>query len=98
MGNHRFSPREMRFLQLYLGGAFMKTAARGAGYRGSSDQALCNTGRAILKKLVANPQALFRLGGPREKRIARLLVNMVDDIRPGRQITALEILGRCYFP
>jgi len=98
MGNTKFSFREMKFLEFYFGGALMKTAARAAGYRGASDQALCNTGRAILKKLVANPQALFRLGGPREKRIARLLVNMVDDIRPGRQITALEILGRCYFP
>jgi hypothetical protein len=95
MSNHRFSSREMRFLQLYLGGAFMKDAARAAGYRGASDQALCNTGRAILTKFSANPKALFCWPGLRQAKIAQLLCNMADVGRPGRQIIALKILAKC---
>jgi hypothetical protein len=38
----------MKFLEFYFGGTLMKTAARAAGYRGASDQSLCNTGKAIL--------------------------------------------------
>jgi hypothetical protein len=96
MSNHRFSSREMRFLQLYLGGALMKDAARASGYRGASDQALCNTGRAILTKFSNNPKALFRLAGARERRIAQLLVGMAFNSKSEfKQLKALTILLKC---
>ena len=93
--NSKFSPRQIKFLELYLSGFLMKDAARAAGYRGASDQALCNTGRAILIKFSTNPKALFRLGGPREKRIARLLVDMAEGSKSERQLIALKILFKC---
>jgi len=62
MGIIRFSPRAMKFLEIYFGGALMKDAARAAGYRGTSDQALCNTGRAILDKFSKIPFDLFLPG------------------------------------
>jgi len=39
MSNFRFSPRQMKFLELYLGGALMKDAAKAAVYQGASGQA-----------------------------------------------------------
>jgi hypothetical protein len=42
----KFSPRQIKFLELYFAGCSLKAAARGAGYLGASDSALCNTGRA----------------------------------------------------
>ena len=98
MSNVRFSPRQIKFLELYLSGFLMKDAARAAGYRGSSDPALCNTGRAILTKLSNNPQGLFRLAGPRERKIAQLLGQMAFNSKSElKQLKALEILGRCYY-
>ena len=98
MGNTKFSFREMKFLEFYFGGALMKTAARAAGYRGASDQALCNTGRKILEKISKTPQALFRFPGPRERRIAQLLGQMAFNSKSElKQLKALEILGRCYY-
>lgn len=49
----KFSPQQIKFLELYFSGFTMKDAARAAGYRGSSDQALCNTGGALLRRAVA---------------------------------------------
>lgn len=49
----KFSPRQIKFLELYFAGCSLKAAARGAGYLGASDSALCNTGRAILLRAVA---------------------------------------------
>jgi hypothetical protein len=59
--NSKFSARQLRFLELYFCGLSMKAAARAAGYRGSSDQALCNTGRAILRRAVANDTGIAKL-------------------------------------
>jgi len=61
----KFSPQQIKFLELYFSGFTMKDAARAAGYRGSSDQALCNTGGALLRRAVAN-----------DARIAQLLLDM----------------------
>lgn len=74
----KFSAREIKFLELYFSEFTMKDSARAAGYRGSSDQALCNTGRAILNKFSANSKDLFCRAGARERKIAQLLVNMAD--------------------
>jgi hypothetical protein len=88
----------MKFLELYFGGALMKDAARAAGYRGSTPQALCNTGRAILDKFTKNPEALFRRAGARERRVAQLLCDMAFNSKsPLQRLKALKILGRCYF-
>jgi len=95
MSTSRFSPREVKFLELYFGGALMKDAALAAGYKGSTAQSLCNRGRKILTKFSNNPDALFRQGWGREARIAELLFDMVDDSRPGRQLLALTILAKC---
>jgi hypothetical protein len=85
----------MKFLELYFGGALMKDAARAAGYRGASDQALCNTGRAILAKFSNNPKALFRRAGALEREIARLLVGMARNGKSElQQLKALTILSR----
>jgi len=74
----------------------MKDAARGAGYRGTSDQALCNTGRKILDKFSANPKALFRRAGAREVKIAQLLTGLAGNNKSERQqLKAVKILSRC---
>jgi hypothetical protein len=85
----------MKFLELYFGGALMKDAARAAGYRGASPQALCNSAKRVLTKFSKTPQAFFRRAGTREKKIAELLFAMTDDSRPGRQLIALTILAKC---
>jgi hypothetical protein len=59
--NSKFSPRQLRFLELYFTGLSIKAAARAAGYRGSSDQALCNTGGAILRRAVATDARIAQL-------------------------------------
>jgi hypothetical protein len=94
--NIKFSPRELRFLELYFSGFLMKDAARAAGYRGASNQALCNTGRAILTKFSKTPKALFYRTGARERRIAQLLVDMAENSKSDlQQLKALTILSKC---
>ena len=84
----------MKFLELYFGGALMKDAAHAAGYRGASDQALCNTGRKILTKFSKNPRSLFRRAGARETKIAQLLVGMAENNKSEhQQLKALRILA-----
>ncbi len=96
MSNCRFSPREMKFLELYFGGALMKTAAASAGYKGSTPQALSNAGRRILTKFSNNPKALFRQAWGHEVRIGRLLLDIVKDGKSEhKQLKALTILSRC---
>jgi hypothetical protein len=94
--NSKFLPRQITFLELYFSGFLMKDAARAAGYRGSSDRALCNTGRAILNKFSADPKALFCRAGARERKIAQLLVDMADNNQSEhQQLKALTILSKC---
>ena len=57
----KFSPQQIKFLELYFSGFTMKDAARAAGYRGSSDQALCNTGGALLRRAVATDARIAQL-------------------------------------
>jgi hypothetical protein len=96
MSNYRFSPRAMKFLEFYFGGAKMKDAVRAAGYSGSTDQSLCNTGRKILDKFGSYPQALFSRAGARELRIARLLADLADHSKSElQQLKALMILSKC---
>lgn len=57
----RFSPRQLRFLELYFSGFSIKAAARAAGYCGASDQALCNTGGALLRRAVATDARIAKL-------------------------------------
>ena len=60
----------------------MKNAAKAAGYRGSSDQALCNTGAAILRRAVTT-----------DARIAQLLLNMaVHNQSESGRLKGLSIL------
>jgi hypothetical protein len=98
--NSTFSLRAIKFLELYFGGALIKDAARVAGYKGTSDQALCNTGRKVLDKFSNNPHALFRRVGPRGMdNIVRLISGAVDDdSKPERQLEALKVLTQCFFP
>ncbi len=96
MANYRFSPREMKFLELYLGGALMKDAARAAGYRGATPQSLCNRGRKILEKFSKNPDALFRQAGPRGAKIVWLLADIVENSKSEhKQLQVLKILSKC---
>jgi hypothetical protein len=46
----KFSPREFKFKDIYSSGCLIKDAARAVGYRGSCEQTLSNTNRAILLK------------------------------------------------
>jgi hypothetical protein len=57
----RFSPRQFRFLELYFSGYTLKDSAKGAGYQGSSDQALCNAGGALLRRAVATDAGIAQL-------------------------------------
>lgn len=94
----RFNPRERKFLELYFSGCKIKTAAIGAGYGGRSPQALCNRGRRILNKLSNNPNAFSRLVGLRGLRIARLIADTMEGDSKPRQLEALKILARAFFP
>jgi len=99
MRNSGFNQRQLRFLELYFSGCKMKTAARAAGYKGRSDQALCNTGRKILNKFSKTPKALFSLAGTREIEIVRLLDNMAFNSGSAFQrLKALKIMARRYYP
>lgn len=80
----KFSPRQLRFLELYFAGFSMKAAARAAGYRGSSDQALCNTGGALLRRAVAT-----------DARIAQLFLDKVVNSRSeSGRMKGLSILSK----
>lgn len=57
----KFSPRQVLFLELFFNGLSMKAAARAAGYRGSTDPALCNTGAAIIRRAVATDARIAQL-------------------------------------
>ena len=93
MRNAKFSPRAMKFLELYFGGALMKDAARAAGYRGASGQALCNTGRAILTKFTGDPN--FHRAWRRKRKIARLSVGLAGNSKSEHeQLKILKILLR----
>ena len=86
-GNFKFSPRQIKFLELYFAGFSMKAAARAAGYRGSSDQALCNTGGALLRRAVAT-----------DARIAQLLLDVaVNDQTESGRLKGLTILSKVMF-
>jgi len=99
MSNFRFNQRQLRFLELFFSGYKMKTAARAAGYKGRSDQALCNTGRKILNKLSKNQKSFFRLAGTRERMIVQLLDDMAfNSESTSQRLKALKILARCYYP
>lgn len=98
--NSKFSPRQVKFLELYFSGLSMKDAARAAGYRGSSDQALCNTGAAILKKYEqsASVKGIFRGAGGSESRIASLLLDMaMNSQSESSQLKGLSILSKAMF-
>jgi hypothetical protein len=83
----KFSTQQLRFLELYFSGLTMKAAARAAGYRGSSDQALCNAGAAILRRAVAT-----------DARIAQLFLDKVvrNQSESGR-LKGLNILVKTMF-
>lgn len=91
--NSKFSPRQLRFLELYFTGLSMKTAARAAGYRGASDQSLCNTGKAILTKFTKDPN--FHRAWRRKRKIARLSAGLAGNSKSELQkLKALKILSR----
>jgi hypothetical protein len=89
----KFSPQEIRFLELFFSGFTMKDSAKGAGYRGSSPSALCNTGRAILNKY--EQSGIFRGAGASEGRIAQLLIDMaVHSQSEAGRLKGLRILSK----
>jgi len=76
----------------------MKDAVRVAGYRGRSAQALCNTGRAILKKFEKSAPAkeIFKRVGASEVRIAQLLTSLVQNAKSeSAQLRALSLIAKC---
>jgi len=80
----KFSPRQVRFLRLFFAGFTLKDSAKGAGYRGSSASALCNTGAAILCRAVAT-----------DARIAQLLIDMtVRNQSESGRLKGLRILSK----
>ena len=97
MSNARFSPREMKFLEIYFAGALMKDAARAAGYQEATPQALYNSGKRVLTKFSNSPTTLFRLFGRRERKIAQLLINILESKSEHKQLMALKILSKCSF-
>lgn len=86
-GKSKFSPQQLRFLELYFSGHSMKAAARAAGYRGSSDQALCNTGGALLRRAVAT-----------DARIAQLMLEAAENCQSeSGRLKGLSILVKAMF-
>ena len=84
--NSKLSPRQLRFLELFFSGFSIKNAARAAGYRGSSDQALCNTGRAILRRARASETGIFQL----------FLDMTVNDQSESDSLKCLNILSKAF--
>ena len=86
----------MKFLELYFAGTEMKAAVLGAGFRGASDQALCNTGLRILRKFIGDPKAVFRRrAGTRGANIAQLLTEVAENNKSElQQLKTLTILSR----
>lgn len=83
----RFSPRQIKFLELYFGGYTLKDSAKGAGYQGSTDQALCNTGGALLRRAVAT-----------DARIAQLMLEAAENSRSeSGRLKGLSILVKSMF-
>jgi hypothetical protein len=97
--NIRFSPRELRFLELYFSGYLMKDAVKAAGYGGASDQALCNTGRAILNKYEKSAAAKggFRGVGISEGQIVQLLLGAVQNQTESKKVKYLTTLANAMF-
>ena len=98
MNKTKFSPREIKCLTLYFSGLLMKDAARAAGYRGSSDQALCNQARAVINKYEqsASAKEIFHRAGASEVRIAQLLTSLVQNAKSeSAQLKALSIIAKC---
>ena len=95
MSNSKFSPRQLLFLEIFFSGYSMQDAVRAAGFRGKTPQALCNRGRAILNKFSKTCWAHFLQAGPRERKIAQLLVDIIDDKSERQQLKALKIVSKC---
>ena len=94
----KFSPRQIKCLELYFSGLLMKDAARAAGYRGSSDQALCNQARAVINKYEqsASAKEIFKRVGASEVHIAQLLTSLVQNAKSeSAQVRALAIIAKC---
>ena len=85
MSKPKFSPRQLLFLELFFSGYSIQGAARGAGYKGSTPQALCNTGRAILDKFSKTPMAWAG-----KRKIAQLLLDMGDNMPELQRLKALK--------
>jgi hypothetical protein len=86
-GGINFSPRQLRFLELYFSGFTLKDSVRAAGYRGSSAQSLCNTGAAILRRAVAN-----------DARIAQIFLNMaMNNKSESGRLKSLIILAKAIY-
>jgi hypothetical protein len=86
-GRAKFSPRQLKFLELYFTGHSLKAAARAAGYQGSSDQALCNTGGALLRRAVATDAHIAQL----------FLDKMMRDQSESGRMKGLSILVKTMF-
>jgi hypothetical protein len=87
MSKPKFSPRQLLFLELFFSGYSMQDAARGAGYKGSSPQALCNTGRVILDKFSKTPWAWSC-----KRKVAQTLFDVADNMPEFQKLKALKFL------
>ena len=87
MSNVKFSPRQLLFLEFFFSGCSMKSAARAAGYRGSTPQALCNTGRAILDKFSKTPCTM-----PFKRKAVQTLLDGADGMPDFQKLKALKFL------
>ena len=93
MGNYRFTQKQLKFLEFYFQGYLIKEAAKLAGYRGSTPQSLCNTGRAILTKFTGDPN--FHWAWTRKRKIARLSVGLAGNSKSEHEkLKILKILSR----
>lgn len=93
--------REQRFLGIYFSGEkiTMEKAAKLAGFKGKSKQALCNAARKVLMKYECqtDPREIFRRIGLGEEAIARKLLAIADDtqVAAGTRVQALSIASKC---
>ena len=87
MCNSKFSARQLLFLELFFSGYSMQDAARGAGYKGSTPQALCNTGRAILDKFSKTPCTM-----PFKRKAVQTLLDGADGMPDFQKLKALKFL------
>lgn len=95
-----FTPKEQRFLELYLSGSMsMDSSVQKAGYKSKFQQNRSLIGKRILEKYCASIQDhknIFRQIGFSEAKLALMLLNMAENAKSENvRLQALNLASKC---